>query len=123
MATNTQNRVVWAEIPVADMKRAMGFYAAVLGSPLQMNEEGPFPVAMFPADNETGISGNLMPGKPSTNGEGPVVHLNATCDLETAKKRVIDAGGKVISDTITIPVGAFFYAIDTEGNPLGLFRY
>jgi predicted enzyme related to lactoylglutathione lyase len=123
MATNTQNRVVWAEIPVADMDRAMAFYATVLGAPLTMNHEGPFPVAMLPTDNEDGISGNLMPGKPSTNGEGPVVHLNATCDLETAKARVVEAGGKVVSDIIQIPVGAFFYAIDTEGNPLGLFRY
>lgn len=123
MATNNQNRVVWAEIPVADMDRAMGFYATVLGAPLEMNHEGPVPVAMFPADNETGISGNLMPGKPASNGEGPVVHINATCDLETAKTRVIEAGGKVVSDIIQIPVGTFFYAIDTEGNGLGLFRY
>lgn len=123
MTENTQNRVVWTEIPVSDMARAMKFYETVLGAPLTMNTEGPVPVAMFPADNKDGVSGNLIPGTPAKKGEGTIAHLNASCDLETAKARVLEGGGEVVSDIINIPVGAFFYAIDTEGNTLGLFRY
>ena len=43
--------------------------------------------------------------------------------LEDALSRVKDAGGRVISDIITIPVGRFAYCLDTEGNSIGLFSY
>lgn len=39
------------------------------------------------------------------------------------KKRVTDAGGKVVSDTIDIPPGQFFYATDPDGNSLGFFKF
>lgn len=120
---NNQNRVVWAEIPVLDMTRAVKFYEHVLGAPLHMNTDGPVPVAILPSPDQNCISGNLVHGTPAKKGTGSIVHLNATCDLETAKKRVIDGGGDVMSDTIQIPTGAFFFAADTEGNSIGFFRY
>jgi predicted enzyme related to lactoylglutathione lyase len=47
----------------------------------------------------------------------------AVTDLAAAMERVTAGGGRVVSDVVDIPVGSFFYATDTEGNSLGLFRY
>jgi predicted enzyme related to lactoylglutathione lyase len=50
-------------------------------------------------------------------------HLAVQDDLSDAMARVRQGGGEVVSDVIEIPIGSFFYAKDTEGNSLGLFKY
>lgn len=122
MTDLSPNRLVWAEIPVADMERAKAFYETVLEEPLTMNTVGPDPMAMLPYPGITGAAGHLYPGKPAKDGEGITAHIRVHSDLTSAKDRVEQGGGKVISDNITIPAGSFFYAIDTEGNSLGIFK-
>jgi len=122
MADQYPNRVVWAEIPVTDMARAKAFYETVLEEPLKEDNTGPNPMAMLPYPGGIGAAGHLYPGKPSKKGEGITAHLAVFDDLKTAMARVEKAGGEVVSDTITIPAGSFFYAIDTEGNSIGVFR-
>lgn len=116
------NRLVWAEIPVADMKRAKAFYENLLGEPLKMDDTGPNPMAMLPYPGGVGAAGHLYPGVPAKNGEGITAHLAVFDDLSSAMTRVKDAGGEVVSDVISIPAGSFFYAIDTEGNSVGVFK-
>jgi predicted enzyme related to lactoylglutathione lyase len=50
-------------------------------------------------------------------------HFAVTDGLTDAMERVRQGGGEVVSEVIEIPVGAFFYAKDSEGNSLGLFKY
>ncbi len=50
-------------------------------------------------------------------------HFAVSDALSDAMERVRKGGGEVVSDVIDIPVGSFFYAKDTEGNSLGLFKY
>ena len=50
-------------------------------------------------------------------------HLAVSGALEEAMARVWEGGGEVVSPVIEIPIGAFFYAKDSEGNSLGLFKY
>ena len=50
-------------------------------------------------------------------------HLAVADDLEAAMTRVMTGGGEVVSGVVDIPVGSFFYAKDTEGNSLGIFRF
>jgi predicted enzyme related to lactoylglutathione lyase len=38
-------------------------------------------------------------------------------------ERVRKGGGEVLSEVVHLPVGSFFYAQDTEGNSLGIFKY
>jgi len=116
------NRVVWAEIPVSDMDRAKAFYETVLDEPLQMNTDGPVPMAMLPYPGGVGAAGHLYPGKPAKNGEGIRAHLAIFDELDKAMERVKQGGGEVMSDVITIPAGSYFYAADTEGNTLGIFK-
>ena len=116
------NRLVWAEIPVSDMSRAVKFYETLLKEPLQMVEEGPNPTAMLPYPGGVGAAGHLYPGSPSKRGEGITAHLAVHDGLEPAMERVKQGGGEVVSDVVTIPAGSFFYAVDTEGNSLGVFK-
>ncbi|MGH1348484.1 MAG: VOC family protein [Nannocystales bacterium] len=118
-----QHFTVWAEIPVTDMERAIAFYRAATGAELNLDTSGPNPIAIFKPENpETGVAGNLYPGKPAGNGHGPTVHLAAAGSIEAISKRVKDAGGTHVSDPITIPAGRFFYAQDPDGNSVGFFE-
>ncbi|MEM6711807.1 MAG: VOC family protein [Pseudomonadota bacterium] len=119
-----QHQLVWAEIPVADLEAARLFYGSVLQTELTVNTDGPNPMVDLPvADSANGISAHLYPGKPAPNGIGPTVHLAAPDTLEATADRVVEAGGKVLSPPIEIPVGAFIYTEDPDGNSVGWFRY
>lgn len=122
MTEEYPNRVVWAEIPVTNMERAKKFYETVLGAPLTMNDMGPHEVGMLPYPQGIGASGHLYPGAPAKNGEGIRAHIAVFEELDAAMNLVKQGGGTVTSDVITIPAGSFFYANDTEGNPLGIFK-
>jgi uncharacterized protein len=122
MSTDTTvNTVVWTEIPVTDLDRAMRFYEAILGVPLTRNEQGPNPIADFPYEG-TGVAGHLYPGTPASNGAGPTVHLAVPGTVEEAAERCAAAGGTVLGPIITIPPGRFQYATDLDGNSIGLFE-
>jgi len=116
------NRVVWAEIPVSDMSRARKFYETLFEEPLTMVEDGPDVTAMLPYPGGVGAAGHLYLGKPAKRGEGITAHMAVFDTLEAAMERVKQGGGEVISEVETIPAGSFFYAIDTEGNSLGVFK-
>ena len=117
------NVVVWAEIPVTDMERGRAFYAAVLERELRLDESGPNPmVPLGTSMDDPGVAGHLYPGKPAPEGTGNTIHLAVPGKLEAIMDRVRGAGGQVVSDAIPIPVGRFFYAIDPDGNSVGLFE-
>lgn len=122
MSEQPTNRIVWAEIPVADMDRAKAFYSAVLQAPLTDQDGGPNPMAWLPYAGGEGVAGHIYPGEPATKGAGPTVHLAVTGNLKDAMGRVKQAGGEVVSDVIEIPAGKFFYAVDPDGNSIGIFE-
>ena len=116
------NTCVWFEIPVSDLDRARAFYGAVLGRELVRNDDGPNPIVALTDMSDPGVSGHLYPGTPAAAGSGPPIHRAAPDGLEATAARVRDAGGKVVSDPITIPSGSFFYATDPDGNSIGFFE-
>lgn len=122
MSTDAKSPVVWTEIPAADMDRAKAFYARLLGAPLTDDNTGPNPMAMLPGAGTDVVAGHIYPGTPASKGAGPTLHLRFDGDLAEAMTRVREGGGEVVSDVITIPPGSFFYAVDTEGNSVGLFK-
>ena len=117
----SQPTVVWSEIPVTDLNKAMEFYADVFGWTLSVDDTGPNPMANFTSDLNS-VAGHLYPGKPAVDGNGPTLHLAVPGTLEDAINRCTAAGGKVVSPAITIPPGRFAYALDPDGNSLGLFE-
>jgi len=115
--------VVWAEIPVTDLTKAMAFYEALLGHALVLDTTGPNPMAMFAYNqNGGGTGGHLYPGKPAVSGIGPTVHLVVPGTVEAAMARCTAAGGAVVSPVITIPPGRFASATDPAGTSIGLFE-
>ena len=123
MSFNPPTAVIWTEIPVNDMDAAIAFYGAVFDYDMTIDNTGPNPIAFFPnKDTMNDGCGHIYPGKPAGNGQGPTVHLAVPDNLESTMERVGDAGGTVLSPAITIPPGRFAYALDPDGNSIGLFE-
>lgn len=121
MPHSPDNPVVWTEIPVRDIDRAILFYKDVFNFSLVRDDSGPNPLAMF-KDDMNGVSGHLYPGEPAAGGNGPTIHLAIPDTLEAAADRCWKSGGTVQSDPIPLPVGRFQYAQDPDGNSIGLFE-
>lgn len=119
----TPAQIAFTEIPAADTGRARKFYETLLEGPLAEDSGGPNPVWLFPAGAGGAPAGHLYPGKPATDGAGMTAHFAITGGLTDAMGRVRQGGGEVVSDVIEIYAGSFFYARDTEGNSLGIFKY
>lgn len=116
-----QNFVVWFEIPVKNISRAIGFYSKVMDVELQPTEMGPNKLAMFPF--EPGVaSGALVESsenKPSST--GTMIYLNGGDDLSAPLSRVLSAGGKIIEQKTSIGEHGFMAMFeDTEGNHVAL---
>ncbi|MFY0679101.1 MAG: VOC family protein [Thalassovita sp.] len=113
--------VVWSEIPVTDMTKAMAFYSSVFGFKLTLDSAGPNPIAVFNGAMDM-IGGHLYPGKPAEDGRGTTLHLAVPDTLEEAAERCSAAGGEIISDPVPLPIGRFMYIKDPDGNSIGLFQ-
>ena len=122
MTSAPANALVWGELPVRDLDRAMAFYSTVFKYEMNRDDSGPNPMAMFTGDAQ-GVSGHIYPGEPAAPGTGPTLHLAVPDNLEDTAKRCETAGGTVKSDPIAIPIGRFQYALDPDGNSIGMFEY
>src|SRR4029077_2843504 len=98
-----RHQVVWFDIPVRDIDRALRFYSAVLGTQLKKDQAGPG-VAMAELPHSQGSIGGCLvqniDAKPSES--GPLLYLNTQGRLEQALIAVEKHGGKVLSETQSI---------------------
>jgi uncharacterized protein len=122
---NMLNAINWFEIPVADLPRAMKFYGAMMNAELTLWDQAApdEKMAMFPVDNESGVSGALLHSpRAQPSGEGTTVYLNVGPSIDTWLGRVEAAGGTIAVPKTALPPGMGFFAhiIDTEGNRVGL---
>ncbi len=122
MTFTPENALVWCEIPVLDIEKAMAFYDTVFQYETILDESSPNAVAFLPMTQPPGTAGHLYEGKPASDGRGPTVHLAVPGTVEEAAGRCQSAGGKVAGPVIEIPAGRFQYAVDPDGNSLGLFE-
>jgi predicted enzyme related to lactoylglutathione lyase len=115
------SRVVWFEIPAADLNRACRFYETVLATSLNRGQFGPETLAVFPYEKPA-VSGCICQVKDHQPGKGIVIYLNADPNLDDALARVSPAGGKIVVPKTALPPGMGFFARieDTEGNTVGL---
>lgn len=116
------NAVGWFEIYVQDMPRARKFYEATLALQLEQLEIPDIEMLAFPMHPDaSGASGALvkMEGMPS-GGNSVLVYFSCEdCAVEAG--RVVDAGGKVFREKMSIgQYGFIALAHDTEGNMIGL---
>lgn len=120
-----KNPVVWFEIYVDDMGRAVKFYEAVLDTKLSKMEDPSnqtMQMMSFEGNMEThGASGMLvkMNGMKAGGNSTMVYFGSEDCAVEEA--RVNDAGGKVMKPKMSIgEFGFLSICVDTEGNAFGV---
>jgi predicted enzyme related to lactoylglutathione lyase len=118
------NTVVWFDMPVQDLDRAMRFYSAVLGSPIQKQQFSGMSFAVLPHE-EAGVSGCLTPNCDGNDNEpsdhGPLLYLNCQGRLDEAVAAVASNGGKVLQPRHPIgPYGFRALVLDSEGNRIAL---
>ena len=122
--TLVDNIIVWADIPVTDMPRAMAFYAAVTGQRIVPMPGSDDTVALIgtpdDADGPVGSADLYLGGKPSQ--EGPTVYLASGGDIDGMLARVVPAGGKILQEKAYMGemVGWIAFVEDTEGNRIGI---
>ena len=115
------NFVVWFEIPVSNLDRAMKFYSKVMSVELQSMNMGTSKQATFPFVQGV-ASGSLKESKESEpSAAGTMIYLNGGEDLSAPLACVEAAGGKIIKKKTSIGEHSFMAIFkDTEGNHIAL---
>lgn len=115
------NRIVWVDIPVVELDRAITFYSAMLGTPVKKEEFDGMSMGVLPHEGED-VGGALATGgssKPSV--DGPLIYLNVQGRLDEAIAAVEPSGGKIMQPKHQIgPYGFRAVVIDSEGNRVAL---
>ena len=118
---SANNVLCWTDIPVIDLNRAMGFYAAVLAQEVTKQSGPGFEFGLLPHVND-GVSGCLAvmeDNKPSET--GALIYLSVDGRLDEAIAAVIENGGRIVKERHPIvPHGHRAVIIDSEGNRLAL---
>jgi predicted enzyme related to lactoylglutathione lyase len=113
--------IVWVDIPVADLDRAIAFYAALLGQPVT-KEGGPgFSLGILP-HSDTEVGGCLYVAEDNApSAQGPLLYLNAEGRLQAAVDAAGSAGGRLLQPPHEIgPHGWRAIVLDSEGNRIAL---
>lgn len=115
------NQIVWCDIPVLDLDRAIKFYSALLGAEVKKQQFPGTTVAILP-HNDGEVGGCLFASsqeKPTDR--GVMIYLNANGRLDEALATVALNGGKVVESKHSIgPFGFRAIIIDSEGNRVAL---
>ena len=115
------NQIVWCDIPVFDLDRAVKFYSAVLAKEVKKQDFPGMTMGVLP-HNDGEVGGCLFSSaeeKPSE--KGIMIYLNANGRLDDAIAAVTPNGGKVVQPKHPIgPFGFRAIIIDSEGNRVAL---
>lgn len=125
------NLIVWADIPVTDLDRAMKFYGAVLQRPF-FTMEGMDGVALpGPDEGEDASSQDMAVAfdlvrrqEVTPSHEGCTIYLEAGDDAQGMLRRAADAGGEILSPAAFMGemVGTIGFFQDSEGNRIGVHQ-
>jgi predicted enzyme related to lactoylglutathione lyase len=113
--------LVWVDIPVNELDRAMNFYKSVLKANL---EKGPEEMAFAVFEHSDSSMGGCFyesdEDKPLSQG-GPLLYFNANGRLDEAALLAEKLGGKILKSKHAIgPHGFRVILLDTEGNRIAL---
>ena len=121
--SNKSNPVVYFEIPVKNMERAIRFYSAVFHFDFEKEYIDNNEMALFPFTIEkSGISGALAKGeiyKPTKDG---VVIYFITPSIKETLKQATSNGGKILYPITDNGTGIVAEFEDTEGNRIALYQ-
>lgn len=113
------NRAVWFDIPVAELDRAAGFYAAVLAVGVKKEEFDGFTFCVI--EHKDGNGGCLVKSPDEVSAVGVMIYLNVNGRIRDAVAKVRTHGGGVVEDVHPIgPHGFRAIVLDSEGNRIAL---
>jgi len=117
---SSADRVVWFDLPVADLERASRFYAAVLGIKVSREKAGNFSFALL-EHGPTGNGGCLIPNAKEVSPAGILVYMNVDGRIRDAVREAEKHGGRVLKAIEGIgPHGFRAIVLDSEGNRIAL---
>ncbi len=118
------NPVVYFEIPVTDLDRAIRFYTAVFGFTFEKTIIDHNEMALFPlSDALPGISGALAKGeiyKPTL--DGVVLYFHSDAIEKTLEKAIANGGAALYPKTSNGELGFVAEFKDSEGNRIALHQ-
>ena len=131
--------IIWFEIPVADLGRAIRFYSAVLHVPIEKQVLLDTEYGVLKKEN-TGVGGVLVKKQKITPGTGTVLFFYVNV-LSDAIEAACSNGGKIVTPKTLIKqtdkdgkrtiaqnlidnkVGYFAELVDSEGNNISLYSH
>ena len=115
-----KDRVVWFDLPVADLDRATKFYAAMLGIKVHKEKMGNFSFSVLEHGPE-GNGGCLIPNAADVSDKGILVYMNVDGRIREAVRQAETNGGKVLQAIESIGQHGFRAVVrDSEGNRIAL---
>jgi len=117
------NAIVWVDIPVKNVTRAIRFYSAVLDLPVKKEDFPSFSIGLVEqGQREVGIC--LFPYPPDENQpseQGALIYLNCEGRLAEALEEVDARGGRIVKGRHSVgALGWRAIVIDSEGNRIAL---
>ena len=117
------NTVVWIDVPVVNLDRAIGFYSALFGKAVEKQSVEGFDMGVLPHEEHAqAVFGCLcvcQDNQPSKT--GPLVYLSAEGRLDAAVEAARKNGGEVLAEKHPIgPYGFRAVIVDSEGNRIAL---
>ena len=115
------NQLVWVDIPVLDLDRAIRFYSAVLGAPVTKQEYPGMAIGLLPGKDPDATGCLHCSDKDKPSEQGPLIYLSCQGRLDEAVAVVSANGGKVLMPKHPIgPYGFRAIVVDSEGNRIAL---
>jgi len=115
------NQVVWVDVPVVDLDRAINFYSAILGEPVTKEQFGDCAFGLLPhaQTNVAGCLAVMEDRKPSAN--GPLVYFNANGRIDEAVNAARTFDVEIIEERLEMGEhGVRAVLFDSEGNKIAL---
>ena len=113
-------RPIHFEIPADNPERAIAFYSAALDWRAERFPDAEYWLVKTGAEGEPGIDGGISRRR---DPEERPTNVMGVASVAAAMQRIEAAGGRITVPRMAIPgVGWVAYALDTEGNPFGVFR-
>jgi uncharacterized protein len=110
------NHIVWADIPVSDLDRAINFYRAVLNCKIDLQEQDGRHIGVIANSATLVVAANEI-----HSDSGILIYMKVENRIRDAVKQVEEHGGKVIQRIHTIaPYGFRAIVLDSEGNRIAL---
>jgi hypothetical protein len=115
------NKIVWVDIPVLKLDRAISFYSAVTGVQVEKNEYPGMSIGIFPHKDGEAAACLYLSDSVKPSADGPLVYLNVHGRIDEALEAVVPSGGRILEPKTEIgPFGFRAIILDTEGNRIAL---